>query len=160
MSMSLYEMTEQARFLYSLLENEQIDEQTVADTLEGIGVEEKLESYIYIQKQFEADLSNFKAEKERIEKRLKTCQSAIDRMKAAVMAFMSATGTKKARAGTFDLSIRATESVNIVDESKIPNEWLIPQAPKVNKVEIKKALKAGKQVAGAEIIKKDSLMVR
>ena len=48
---TLYQMTAQAQFLYDLLENEEIDAQTLKDTLEGIGSNEKLESYIYIQKQ-------------------------------------------------------------------------------------------------------------
>lgn len=160
MSMSLFEMTEQARYLYNLLENEEIDNQTLEDTLESIGANEKLESYTYIQKQFEADLAAYKNEKERIEKKMKTCQNAIERMKSAVLEFMNVTGQKKAKAGTFDLSIRAFESVNITDESKISEEWLKPQPPKIDKAAIKKALKEGMSVDGAEIVKKDSLIVR
>lgn len=158
--MNLYEMTEQARYLYNLLENEEIDNQTLEDTLESIGANEKLESYTYIQKQFESDLEAFKREKERIEKKMKTCQNAIDRMKSAVLEFMNSAGLKKAKAGTFDLSIRAFESVNITDPLSVPTDYLKFQEPKIDKTAIKKALKEGKTVDGAEIVKKDSLIVR
>ena len=160
MAMTLFEMTENAKYLYSLLEDEQIDEKTVVDTLEGMGANEKLESYVYVQKQFEADLLAYKAEKERIEKKMKTCQNAIDRMKNAVMGFMSATGLKKAKAGTFDLTIRKSESVNILDESMISEEFLVPQQPKINKAGIKKALKEGREVSGAVLAENNSLVVR
>lgn len=160
MAMSLFEMTESARYLYNLLENDEIDEQVVLDTLEGIGATEKLEAYVYIQKQFEADLTAYKAEKERMEKKMKTCQNAIDRMKTAVLEFMNVTGVKKAKAGTFDLSIRKTESVTITDEGKIAEEWLKPQPPKIDKAGIKKALKNGEQISGAELTESNSLIVR
>ena len=160
MAMSLFEMTESARYLYNLLENDEIDEQVVLDTLEGIGATEKLESYVYIQKQFEADMAAYKAEKERMEKKMKTCQNAIDRMKSAVLEFMNVTGVKKAKAGTFDLSIRKSESVNITDFLSIPEDYLKFQEPKVDKAGIKKALKSGEQVSGAELTENLSLIVR
>lgn len=158
--MNLYEMTEQARYLYNLLENEEIDSQTLEDTLESIGANEKLESYTYIQKQFEADLAAYKNEKERIEKKMKTCQNAIDRMKSAVLEFMNSAGLKKAKAGTFDLSVRKSESVSITNLIDIPDEFLTYQPPKANKAEIKKRLKAGETVCGAELVENSSVVIR
>lgn len=160
MSMSLYELTEQARYLYNLLENEEIDSQTLEDTLEGIGANEKLESYTYIQKQFESDLEAFKREKERIEKKMKTCQNAIDRMKSAVLEFMNSAGLKKAKAGTFDLSVRKSESVSITNLIDIPDKFLTYQPPKANKAEIKKAIKNGEVVSGAELVTNESVVIR
>ena len=145
--MNLYEMSDQARTLYQLLEEDEIDENIYFDTLESIGANEKLESYIYVQKQ-------------RIEKRMKTCQNNIERMKSAIMEFMTSARLKKVQAGTFTLSLRSYESVNITDESQIPEEFLIPQPPKINKAEIKKYLKSGDVISGAEIIQKDSVTAR
>lgn len=158
--MNLYEMSDQARTLYQLLEEDEIDENIYFDTLESIGANEKLESYIYVQKQFEANLQSFKKEKERIEKRMKTCQNNIERMKSAIMEFMTSARLKKVQAGTFTLSLRSYESVNITDENQIPEEFLIPQPPKINKAEIKKYLKLGDVISGAEIIQKDSVTAR
>lgn len=157
---SLYEMTEQARYLYNLFENEEIDNQTLEDTLESIGANEKLESYTYIQKQFEADLAAYKNEKDRIEKKMKTCQNAIERMKSAVLEFMNVTGQKKAKVGTFDLSIGKSESVNITNLIDIPDEFLVYQPPKANKSEIKKKLKAGESICGAELVENEYLRIR
>ena len=55
--MTLYEMSETARQLYELLEAGEIDEQTVNDTMESIGASEKLESYVYIQRQLESEIT-------------------------------------------------------------------------------------------------------
>lgn len=157
---TLYELTEQARYLYNLLENEEIDNQTLEDTLESIGVNEKLESYTYVQKQIESDLEALRKEKERIEKKMKTCQNSIERVKSAVLEFMNVTGQKKAKAGTFDLSIGKSESVNITNLIDIPDEFLVYQPPKANKAEIKKKLKAGETVCGAELVENEYLRIR
>ena len=91
---------------------------------------------------------------------MKTCQNNIERMKSAIMEFMTSARLKKVQAGTFTLSLRSYESVNITDESQIPEEFLIPQPPKINKAEIKKYLKSGDVISGAEIIQKDSVTAR
>lgn len=51
---TLYELTEVSRQLIELFENEEIDEQTLQDTLEAIGVEGKLEDYCKVIRQLEA----------------------------------------------------------------------------------------------------------
>jgi hypothetical protein len=64
--MTLYEMTETANYLYRLLEDGEIDEQTVADSLEGLGVGDKLEDYCKVIRQFEADKAAYEAEKNKL----------------------------------------------------------------------------------------------
>ena len=158
--MTLYELTEAAKELYALLENDEIDNQTFLDTLESIGTAEKLENYTYVQKQLESDYESYRKEKERLDKKMRACQNGIERMKTAVLDFMNCSGLKKAKAGTFNLSIREFESVNITDENKIHERWLKPQPPKIDKAAIKKALKEGLAVEGAEIVKKNSVIAR
>lgn len=63
--MTLYEMTANAIYLYDLLSNGDIDEQTVNDSLEGMDVAGKLEDYCKVIRQFEADAAAYKAEKDR-----------------------------------------------------------------------------------------------
>lgn len=158
--MKLYEMTETARQLYALLSAGEIDEQTVTDTMEAIGAEEKLESYVYVQKTLEAELAAFKAEKERICSRIDTLTKQIDRMKAAQVAFMQATNQRRAKAGTFSLSLRESEAVCVTDESAIPAAFWKPQPAKLDKAAVKAALKAGETVAGAALQTNTSLIVR
>ena len=158
--MSLYEMNQAAINLYEMLQADEIDEQAYNDTMEGIGADEKLEDYIYVIKQCEADNVAIKTEIDRLKANKEKNDKAIERMKKAVVDFMNATGQKKANAGTFKLSLRKSESTLITDETKIPSEYLVPQPPKVDKTAIKKAIKLGIKVDGAVIEIKESVVAR
>lgn len=149
--MNLFEMSQAARQLYELLEAGEIDEQTVTDTMESIGASEKLESYVYIQKQLEAEAAAFKAEIDRMTERKKSIENHIERMKNAQLDFMQATGQRKASAGTFTLTLRENKSVKVLDESAIPETFWKPQPAKLDKAGIKAALKSGEDVPGCEI---------
>lgn len=153
-------MNQAAINLYEMLQADEIDEQAYNDTMEGIGADEKLEDYIYVIKQCEADNVAIKTEIDRLKANKEKNDKAIDRMKKAVIDFMNATGQKKAKAGTFNLSLRKSESTVITDETKIPSEYLIPQPPKVDKTAIKKAIKLGVKVDGAVIEIKESVIAK
>lgn len=158
--MTLYEMKQAAINLYEMLQADEIDEQAYNDTMEGIGADEKLEDYIYVIKQYEADNVAIKTEIDRLKANKEKNDKAIERMKKAVVDFMNATGQKKANAGTFKLSLRKSESTVITDETKIPSEYLVPQPPKADKAAIKKAIKNGINVDGAVIEIKVSVVAK
>ena len=147
--MNLFEMTEAAKELYELMSADEIDETTLDDTLEAIGANEKLESYVYVQKTLEAEYAAHKAVKERHDARMKSIAANIERLKNAEIAFIQATGKKKADAGTFTLTVRESKVTTILDESKIPTEYLKPQPPKPDKTAIKKAIENGETIEGA-----------
>ena len=149
--MYLYEMTVATKQLYELLANEEIDEQTVADTLEAMGVEEKLEGYCQIIRQYESEKDMLKAEKERIEKKIKVTDNAINRMKKAVIEFMKASGSTKSSAGTFTVALSTSKAVNILDESKVPVRFLVEQPPKIDKSAIRQELMSGAEIEGCEL---------
>lgn len=157
---SLYELTEQAACLYELLQNNEIDEQAFNDTLEAMGAGEKAESYCKIIKQFQNDIDMFKSEVERLTARKKAAENAVDRMKNALLLFMQQTGQDKIKAGTFAVSTATTQAVQITDENAIPCIYLIEQPPKIDKAGIKKALKDGEAVAGAELINNTGVRIR
>lgn len=149
--MTLYEMSDTARQLYELLEAGEIDEQTVLDTMESIGASEKLESYVYVQKQLEAEIAAFKAEIERMSDRKHSLEKQVERLKAAQVDFMRATGQKSANAGLFKLTVRENKSCEIDDESLIPLGFMIevPASFKPDKRAMLAAMKEGTQISGA-----------
>lgn len=157
---SLYEMSGQAQYLYGLLEDGEIDSQTLEDTLESIGANEKLENYLFVQKQLESDLTALKNEKGRIEKKIKACNNNIEKMKSAVLMFMLSAGIKRTKAGTFNLSIGTAEKVRVLDENKIPKEFFIQQRPKIDLTSLKKILKSGGKVPGAQLVQTEYVMAR
>jgi TolA-binding protein len=151
--MTLFEMSAAALELQALLESGDIDEQTVLDTMESIGASEKLESYVYVQKNLEAEIDAFKAEIERMTERKKSLEAQVERLKNAQIAFMQASGQKSANAGTFKLTMRENKSVEITDEATIPAEYItvIPSSTRPDKKAMLAALKDGAQIEGASL---------
>ena len=149
--MTLYEMSNQTRELYELLESEIIDEQTYNDTIENIGVEEKLENYCKVIRQLESEAEMVKAEKERLATKQKTLENNVARLKNTILYYMDSRNTTKEDAGVFKVSVSESKACNITDESKIPENYLIAQAPKLDKASMLKALKEGVEIDGAEL---------
>ena len=149
--MNIFEMTVAANQLYDLLTSGEIDEQTFNDTLQAMGTEEKLESYCKIIRQLEADAEMLKAEKERIDKKIKVCEKAVNRMKKAVIEYMKASGSTKSTAGTFTVTLSTSKATKIVDESLVPKKYFIKQEPKIDKNAILGMLKSGAKVKGCEL---------
>lgn len=157
---TLYEMTAQAMYLYELLQNEEIDEQTFNDTLESIGVGDKVEGYCQVLKELQADLEKYKTEIDRLSARMKTTQNGINRMKESLLVFLKASGQSKVKAGTFSVSIGTSKQTHILDESLIPMDFKIPQPDKIDKAAIKKAIESGNVISGAEIQINESVRIR
>lgn len=149
--MNLYEMTTNAHSLYELLTEGEIDEQTFNDTLEAMGVDEKLESYCKVIRQLESDAEQLKSEKERIASKEKTVSNSITRMKTAIADFLHAQGSTKSNAGIFSVSLVQSKAVSVYDESKIPQEFWLPQAPKLDKKSIRELLLKAEHVEGCEL---------
>lgn len=157
---TLYEMTAQATALYELLQAEEIDETIFNDTLEAMGAADKVESYCKVIKQLQNDVEMFKAEIDRLTARKKTTERGIDRMKNALLAFLQLSGQDKVKAGTFAVSTATTQAVQITDEGAIPRNYLVEQPPKIDKIGIKNALKAGEEISGAELVKNTGVRIR
>lgn len=145
---TLYELTQQAKDLYELLQNDDIDIQTFNDTVEAIGTEEKLEAYAKIIRQFEADAEAFKAEKDRLADRQKSAENSVDRMKKMVIEFLNAIGKTETKAGIFAFKLSESKSVRVDDDGKLDKQYLIPQEPKIDKATIRKIMLTGEPVSG------------
>lgn len=157
---TLYEMTAQANALYEMLQADEIDEQTFNDTLEALGTAEKVESYCKVIKQLQSDIDMFKGEIDRLTARKKTAENAVDRMKNALLTFLQFSGQDKVKAGSFAVSTATTQAVQITDEKAIPCIYLVEQPPKIDKIGIKNALKAGEEISGAELINNVGVRIR
>lgn len=157
---TLYELTAQAAELYDLLQTEEIDEQTFNDTLEAMGTGEKVETYCKIIKQLQSDAEMFKTEIARLTARKQTAENSVDRMKAALLDYLTQSGQNKVKAGSFSVYTATTPVVNVTDANALPPIYLKPQPPTVDKLAIKAALKSGEAVAGAELINNTGVRIR
>lgn len=158
--MTLYEMTESAKILYEMLQAEEIDEATVQDTIEALGVKDKLEDYCKVICQFEADAEMLKAEKGRIEAKQKRAENGVARLKNAVLQYMSVSGKEKEDCGIFEIKRKQSKAVDIINESLIPAEYRVAQPDKINKAEIRKALLNGEQIEGAAIQINENISIK
>ena len=157
---TLYQMTEETKSLYEMLENGEIDEQTLTDTMEAIGIDEKINSYCQVIKQLSADVDMFAEEEKRVKDRKQALKNNVDRMKTALLQFLTATGQEKVKTGTFAVSKSYSKAVSIIDAESIPDEFKIAQEPKINKTAIKEAITNGVDVSGAMIIENEGVRIR
>lgn len=157
---SLYELTQDVMYLQNLLEDGEIDEQTYNDTVECMCVEGKIENVCKMMKNLEAKAAAYKAEEDRMEKRRKTIENNVKRLKESVLNFMLCSNNKKVETGLFTVGLGSSTSVKVWDDSHIPDEYLIPQMPKIDKTALGKALKEGKEIKGVELVKNSYVTIR
>lgn len=149
--------------IYAQLQSMDLDDGTFKDTLESIDFEEDFakscEWFIKMQRNAEADAERFKAEKDVFAKKQKEAEVRALKYKERIKEAMMLTNRQKVDTGLFKVSLRKTESVTIFDPSNLPDEFLKVKV-EPNKAEIKKAIKNGQVVFGAELTEGKSVMVK
>ena len=136
--------------------------QIITDTLDGMGLNEKLENCGKLVRELEARASALKEEKMRLAKMQSYVENSIDRIKNLIVPVMEAAETPKIETGLFRFSLR--ETVSVAD----PTEEELAQIPdiyctitrKPNKTEIKRVLTAGGTVPGCSLVTKKGVMIK
>jgi len=158
--MTLYEMTGAVKQLYEMLTAEEIDEQTLKDTMEAIGAEDKIDAYCKLIRQLDNDAAGIATEIDRLAKLKKTAENSKDRLKKAVIEFMNAQEKQKIETTLFKIAISEGKAVNFTDTAAIPDKFKIAQEPKIDKLSIRALLLAGETVPGAELQITEGLRIR
>lgn len=105
-------------------------------------------------------IDGLKVEKKRIDDRIKSQTSALERLESYIMAVHKLGGQPKSTAGSFTISTRLSTSVQVDDCFDDPNYIKVEEVKKVDKLAIKQALLAGFEVDGAQLVKKENLQVK
>ena len=151
---SIYELNKDYTELSLMLETAETEEevQAINDTLEMINcsIEEKIENTAKFIKNTESDIVGIKAEIDRLTAMKKTKENAVERLKNNVEFAMKEKGIDSMTVGTFKCGYRKSESVEITNLDVIPADYTKVEI-KADKTAIKKAIKAGEIVEGAEI---------
>ena len=158
--MMLDELTNQAMELYEMLQEEEIDEKTFNDTLEAMGADEQIDSCCKIINQQKADIEEISNEIRRLQARKKVAENGVERMKTALDNFMKSTGQEKKKTALFTVSYRKSETVNVIDMEKLPEQYKKYREPEPNKIAIKSALKDGIEISGVEIVMNKTISIR
>lgn len=166
--MKLYELTNDYLALLDAIDHEEIPEEAIADTLESITacIEDKADSIACLLKNLDADIVAIKAEEARLAERRKAKEKSHERIKQYLSDTLQRAGLDKIETARNRITFRKSESVEVDEESFIAwaqknrDDLLTYSAPKVNKTEIKKALKNGAEIVGAELRVNQNIQIK
>ena len=161
--MTLYELTDDYMEVASMIDDPDVDSQTIADTLESIGgeIEDKAENYAKVIANATAEADGLAKEIERLARRKKAIETNARRVKDTLQNAMVVTGKTKFKTSLFSFGIQKNPaSLEIAEGTTIPERYLIPQEPKVDKAAIKAALKDGEVIDGCALVQGESLRIR
>ncbi|EGQ3487609.1 siphovirus Gp157 family protein [Staphylococcus pseudintermedius] len=159
---SLFNLTDAYQQVYDLIA-EQGDETVLIETLQSINdaLEEKADGYVAVIKTLEADNVAIDEEIKRLRQRKTSNQNGISRLKESLQFSMESTGKEKFKTALNSYSIANNPpSLDVVEESLIPTEYWVSQAPKLNKKDLLKDIKNGADIKGVEVKQTRSLRVR
>jgi hypothetical protein len=136
--------------LLDMLEDPEIEEQVVLDTLEGIDfeLELKADGYAKVIKELEGSIETIKAEQTRLAKKKSTMEANIARLKNNLQDAMVKTGKTKFKTDLFSFNIqknggKAPVILDVKDTSELPDELVrIKEEPDIEA--IRKLIDAGK----------------
>ena len=155
---TLYELTG----IYQQIYDMDMDDETKQDTLESIDwtedYENKVENYIKVMKNLDADIEARKNEIDRLKKLNDADNSKKERMKNDLAASMELTGHEKVDTTLFKVSFRKSEAVE-VDDLLLPGAYKVATW-KADKKRLKEDLKNGLEILGAELVERKNLNIR
>ena len=149
--------------IYAQLQAMELDDETFNDTLDSIDFQEDLEKNIeYFVKMWKnalSDAERFKQAKQEFYDKEKNAKAKAEKYKETIERALTMSNKKKVEAGLFTVSLRKSKRVDILDETKIPLEFMKLEYKPI-KTELAKHLKAGEVIEGATLIEKESLQVK
>ena len=112
----------------------------------AMALDDKMENIACYIKNLNADYEALKAEKQAIDKRMKTKQNKVEYLKKYLSTFMQANDIPKFETPKCAVSFRKSTSVEVTDMTKIPKEYIKEKVElSLDKTELKKFLK-GKDI--------------
>lgn len=160
---NLFDLTGEYLELLNMAEDEDVDIECLKDTMEAIEgeIEIKADGYVRVMKQILGDAEVLDEEIKRLTARKKALENKADYLKRNLQNMMEVTGKTKFKTSSFSYSIQKNPmKVVIDDEANIPDEFLIPQNPTIDKDGILAAIKEGKEFAFAHTEQGQSLRIR
>ena len=168
--MTLYELMNDYKNFLSAVENGDIPEDAIADTLESIeaSIEDKIDNTACLLKVLEAEEAAIKAEEERLAQRRKVKANVKDRLKNYLSEMMLSMGKTEFESPRNKITFRKTPGKVVFDDEKKFIEWAQIHAdsllnygkPTVDKTAIKVALANGAELDGVRIESSQSMTIK
>jgi hypothetical protein len=163
--MQLYKLTEEYAQAMAAMSDDGVDDQTIADTLEGLqgAIEDKALAVAAYLQNIKAESVAMKEAEGRIATRRKAIDNKVARMEDYLRVEMTKANLPKLTTPEFSVTVgKPGKSVDIIDVELIDDEYLTTKVTiMADKKAIKKALDAGQEVKGAQFIEgKPRLTIR
>lgn len=153
--MKLYEINQEILDCIDLKTGEII----APEKLEALQMDkrEKLRNIAFVALNAAADAKAYEEQEKKFSARKKAAKATVEWAKATLKREL---GGKKMKEAEFTVSYRKSEVVEIADLNSVPDEFLVPQPPKVDKAGLKEAIKGGAVIDGVTIAEKQNIQVR
>lgn len=168
--MNLYELMNDYKNFLSAVENGDIPEDAIADTLESIEatIEDKIDNTACMLKVLEAEEAAIKAEEERLAQRRKVKANVKNRLKNYLSDMLLAMGRTEFESPRNKITFRKTPGKVVFADEKAFIEWasqnddslLTYGKPTVNKTAVKMAIEDGRDLSGVEIVVSQSMQLK
>lgn len=150
---NIYEITQDYLRIQDMMEDPELDPQTLADTLEAIDgeLEMKAENYAKVIRNLEGDLIAIKAEVDRLSSKKKAIEHNIKSLKSTLQIAMEITGKTKFKTELFSFGIQKNAPsvvIDVEDVRDVPEDYLKFKEPEVDKTAIKAAINDGVDLSG------------
>lgn len=163
--LKLYEIVGEYQTLCQMAEDTDVDEKVFKDTLESIEceLETKADSYAVIVANLESDVEKVDKEIERLTRMKKTLKNRSDFLKRNLENTMILMNKKKFKTDFHSYNIQKNPaSLNILDQTKIPEAYWVTQEPKLDRKTLLADVKANPEAFEgiAETKQTESLRIR
>lgn len=169
---SLHDITNATKKLQSILDNlefedltdeaKEIQKQAILDSLEGLGLEQKLEAYCQVIAEKKANNDYISGEIARLQKRKKSNDNIIASLRSNMQSALVATGKKKVDTGLHKISISKRTTLEI-DYDALAEQGVSEVIYKplvIDKTATKKAIQAsGVELEGVQEVEKTSIRI-
>lgn len=161
---ALYLLANEYRDAAEKLADMELDEQTIADTLESISgeLEHKAQAVGFMIRNIESGVEAINAFTKQQQARAKALEARAEQMRGYLARCMLATGIEKISGPGIELKFRKSSAVVIDEPGLIPTEFMTappPPAPAPSKTLISAAIKAGREVPGAHVEARKNLQI-
>ena len=153
--MKLYEIDQAIMDCIDMESGEIINEELLNDL--QMERDAKIENVVLWIKELKAEAEALKAEKLAFAERQKVTENKMESLKKWLAYALNGEKFKTVRAS---VTFRTSDKVEIADIYKLDENYLRYKEPEADKEAIKKAIKAGQEVAGATLVPSTSVIIK
>ena len=168
--MKLYELSKDYENLILAIENGEVPEEAIADTLESIELmlDDKADNIACWIKQLTAEAEAIKAEEDKLKARRTAKLNRAERLTEYLAECLTNAGRTKIETARNVISFRKTPPKVVFDDEKAFVEWAVVNAdtllnygkPTVNKTAVKAAIEIGWNFAGVRIESSQNIAIK